>query len=263
MKTENVMKSAAGIMAALMAISPVAFAAVSVGNVFNQLGTNGSLSTVIVVGSGAAASDVAGAADIAVSLAQLSYNPVSTTGTSSSNINGLEKNNIDINYGNMTDQFPTTLRTFHYPGLQQGTISYKGNTYNYHEEIQPGNTYFSHDFGTSGVNGTETMVVTSNQVKYRYVFDSALNCTALATTAQNTCSLTSLEFTNPVKINLLGKPFVIVGMGSNQVVMLSGQVGTATSTTGVTYGSYTVYSDLGSNSNWARVIVKDANGNTV
>jgi len=269
MKT-NYEKTIAGIMAALLTVSPVAFAAVTVGNVFNMLGTStGSLNAVVVVGSGAAASDVAGAADIAVRLAQLSYTPVSVTGGAAANINGLEKNNLDINYGNLTDQFPNPIRTFHYSGLLTGSISYKGNTYNYHENINlnPGTQgpYFSHDTGTAGINGTETMVVQSGSLAYEYVFDTALNCTALATSAQNTCNspTSSFEYTNPVKITMAGKPFVIVGIGSNQITMLSGSVGTATATAGVVFGSYTIYSDLGNSGNWARIIVKDANGNTV
>jgi hypothetical protein len=45
--------------------------------------------------------------------------------------------------------------------------------------------------------------------------------------------------------------------------MLAGSVGTATATTPVVSGDYSVYSDLGADSSWARVIIKDADGNTV
>jgi hypothetical protein len=45
--------------------------------------------------------------------------------------------------------------------------------------------------------------------------------------------------------------------------MLSGSIGTATATTPVVYGTYSAYSDLGSDASWARVIIKDAAGNTV
>jgi len=271
MKT-NYEKTIATLMVALLALSPVAVSATSVSNAFQALGSNGSLNTVVVVGSGAAASDVAGAVDIAVRLATLNYQAVSTSGTSTSGINGIVKNQLDINYGNLTDSsansFPNPIRTFHYSGLQTGSISYKGNTFNYHEDINlnPSSSqspYFSHDYTTSGINGTETLVVPSASIAYEYVFDTALNCTALATTAQNTCTLSNLEYTNPVKITMAGMPFVIVGIGSNQITMLSGSVGTATATTGVTYNTYTVYSDLGNSGSWARVIVKDANGNTV
>jgi len=284
MQTKILYYAAAGLVATLMAIVPVALSQTStltVGNVFPMLGTNGQLNTVIVIGTGvspnvASVSDVAGAADIAASLAQLSYKAVSVSGSSSSTaINGIQKNQIDINFGNLTDSssgsFPNPIRTFHYSGLQTGSITYKGNTYNFHEDFNLNPTgqsaYFSHDFGTSGINGTETLVVPSGSLAYEFVFDTALNCTALATTAQNTCTLSSPEYTNPVDITMAGKPFVIVGMGSNQIEMLSGSVGTATATTGVTYTSgttsYTVYSDLGNSGTWARIIVKDVNGNTV
>lgn len=271
MKT-NYEKTIATLMVALLTLSPVAVSATSVSNAFQSLGSNGSLSSVVVVGSGAAASDVAGAVDIAVRLATLNYQAVSTSGSPTSGINGIVKNQLDINYGNLTDSstnsFPNPIRTFHYNGLQTGSISYKGNTYNYHEDfnLNPSGTsaYFSHDYTTSGINGTETLVVPSGSVAYEYVFDTAVNCTALATTAQNTCVVGgTLEYTNPIKITMLGKPFVIVGIGSSQVTMLSGSVGTATATAGVTFGTYTVYSDLGNSGSWARVIVKDANGNTV
>jgi hypothetical protein len=263
-------KSIATFLAALMSLVSVVYPVLAATNLGQYpgflLNSDGSLGAYVVVGASANSQDVIGATDLAARLAQAAAVTTNVPGTSAA-INGLEKNTIDINWGNLSANlagpFPDPIRNFHYSGLLQGTISYKGNTYNYHEALALGDTYFSHDFGTSGINGTETMVVHSNQVKYQYVFDSALNCTALSTTAQNTCTLSSLEYTNPVKINLLGKPFVIVGVGSNQVVMLSGSVGTATATSGVTFGSYTVYSDLGNNGNWARVVIKDASGNTV
>jgi len=257
----------AGLMSLVAIVYPV-MAATQLGSYPSFfINSDGSLNALIVVGASASSQDVIAATDLATRLAQAAAVNTNIPGGVSGNINGVEKNNFDINFGNLTDQFSSgTVRNSQYNGLQQSTISYKGNTYNYHEQVAVGNTYFSHDFSTSGINGTETMVVQGNQVKYGYVFDSALNCTALATSAQNTCTLTNPEYTNPVNIWLLGKPFVIVGMGSNQVIMLSGSVGTATATSGVTFGSYTVYSDVGGTSGttaFARVIVKDASGNTV
>jgi len=264
-------KLIAGFLAALMSLLSIVYPALAtpLSQYPSFLGSQGQLQTEVVVGSGAAASDVAGAIDVAANLAQLSYTPVSSTGGTV--VNGLEKNTIGISQGLLTDAFPNPVRTAQYSGLQQGTFSYMGNTYNYHEALNLGNTYFSHDFSTSGVNGSEAMVVQTNQVMYQYVFDSALNCTDLANSAKNTCTLSNYEYTNPVQITMLGKPFVIIGVGQNQLVMLSGQVGDATPTVPVTFTSatqqYSVYSDLGANGGsgvgWARVIVKDASGNTV
>jgi len=267
-------KSIATLMAALMSLVAVAYPVLSQTTLGQYpsflLNSNGSLNALIVVGASASPEDVIAAADIAVRLGQAASTSVTVpSSTSSTAINGLMKNTIDINFGNITDVFPNPIRSFHYSGLKTGTITYMGNTYNYHEDINLNASgspiYFSHDFATNYINGTETMVVGAGTVAYEYVFDSALNCTALSETAQNTCTLSNFEYTNPVEITMAGKPFVIVGIGNNQVVMLSGNVGTATATSGVTSpsGNYTVYSDLGSNGAWARVIVKDASGNTV
>jgi len=259
-------KSIATFLAGLMSLVSIVYPVLAATNLGQYpsflLNSDGSLNAYVVYGSSASSQDVLAGTDIVARLAQQAATSVNVPGSSAA-ITGVEKNTIGHNYGNFTDVFPNPVTSGQYSGFQQSTISYKGNQYNYHEDLQLGNTYFSHDFSTSGINGTETMVMQGNQVMYEYVFDSALNCTALATTTQNTCTLTNPEYTNPVKIWLLGKPFVIVGIGSNQVIMLSGSVGTATSTSGVTFGSYTVYSDLGNNGNWARVIVKDASGNTV
>jgi hypothetical protein len=103
-------------------------------------------------------------------------------------------------------------------------------------------------------------VIPTNVLKYRYVFKKALNLGS-KTDAKGTAA--APEYTYPINLNLLGKPFQIVGLGTDQVVMLSGSIGTATATTPVVYGDYSAYSDLGNNAGWARVILKDKSGNTV
>lgn len=189
-------------------------------------------------------------------------NPTSTTTTTTpSGQNGIERNDIDINYGNLTDKFPNPMTNAQYNGLEVDYFAYKGNIYNFHEDIQLGNTHFSHDVGTSAIAGIETMVAQPGQVAYEYVFDSPLDCKSLATTSQNTCTLTNPEYLNPVKITMLGRPFVIVGIGSNQIEMLNGNFGTVTASSGVSYGSYTIYSDIGNNAQSAHIIVKDESGN--
>jgi len=263
MKFEKIIAS---FMAAITTLMTLALPVLSASNLGGYPGflvnADGTPNYYFVVGSKADPADIVAAIDIASRLGQSSVTSAST-GTLGAGINGIEKNDIDVNYGNLTDKFPNPIRSFHYSGMKQGQISWRSNNYDYHEDLQLGNVYFSHDFGTSGINGTETMVVQTNQVKYEYVFDKALNFTDLATTAKNTGTTSSLEYTYPIKITMLGKDFLIVGLGSGQVVMLSGTVGTADATTPVQYGSYYAYSTQGADDSWAKVIIKDAAGNTV
>ncbi|MEM5766186.1 MAG: S-layer protein [Candidatus Aenigmatarchaeota archaeon] len=250
-------KLIAGLMAALTALTAVYPAlAVTVGDAVPSLGTPAE-NWLIVVGAAAKPEDVVGAADIAVTLAGLSTEEVAVPGTAAT-VDGIQKKTLGLS-SLWSTVFPASIRTMHYSGLKQSTITWKGTDYDYYEQIVYGNIYMSHDFDTDKINGTEKLVVESGQVKYEYVFNKLLNITA--TTGKGT--IDSPEYTYPVKIQLLGKPFIIVGVGSNSVKMLSGTVGTATSTVPVVYGDYSVYSDLGSDGSWARVIVKDKNDNTV
>jgi hypothetical protein len=61
----------------------------------------------------------------------------------------------------------------------------------------------------------------------------------------------------------MGKQFVIIGTGSGQLEVLQGTIGTATATIGVSNGVYTIYSDLGSNGQWARIVIKNSSGATL
>ncbi|MDI6798850.1 MAG: S-layer protein [Candidatus Aenigmarchaeota archaeon] len=215
----------------------------------------------VVVGDTAAASDIVGAVDLAIRLAEHSYTIETLPGVPAA-VTGIEKNTIDPRFGNLTDVFPNPIRTFHYPGLKQGQITWKGGNYDYHEQINlsaaTSKVYFSHDFGTVGINGTETMVVPASAITYEYVFDKTLNLSS----ASGKGTLADPEYTYPIDINLLGQPFSIVGIGSNQVKMLVASRGMATATQGVTYGDYTVYAILGG-TNFVRVSVRDKAGNTV
>lgn len=260
-------KLIASLLAALTTLTTVypVLAAGTLGDFPGFLGTP-SDNFLIVVGSAANSADVVGAADVAMALAVQSTTGATTTGTSA--ITGLEYNTIDINFGNLTDVFPNPIRTSHFSGLKQSTITWKGTTYDYHEAINhsvDGNkVFFSHDFGTSGINGTEKMALYSSRVAYEYVFDKTLNLST-ATTAGTTGTLSSPEYTSPVIISMMGQSFTLVGIGSNQVKMLSGSSGTATATQGVTYGDYTVYAPQGltGTTSFVQVKVVDKNGNTV
>jgi hypothetical protein len=251
---EKLIASLVAALTALTTVYPVL--AVTLGDFPGFLGSPAT-DFLIVVGKDAKPEDVVGAADVAMALAVQSTQEVSVPGAAAA-VTGIEKKTLGLSSAWST-VFPSSIRTMHYTGLKQSTFSWKGNDYDYYEQITYGSIYMSHDFATDKVNGTEKLIVEPGQIIYEYVFNKDLNITG--TTGKG--SLTDPEYTYPVKIELLGKPFVIVGVGDSSVKMLSGSVGTATSTVPVVYGDYSIYSDLGYNDAWARIIVKDKNGNTV
>jgi len=207
--------------------------------------------------------DVVGAIDLATRLAEVGKGTTTTScASSSAAVDGVSKDTVTIQRGYIDDFFPGNIRSFHTSKLTTGTYSWASNNYDYYEDISLGTSqiYTSHDFGTTGINGTQSLVIPTTVLKYRYVFKKALNLGS-KTDAKGTAA--APEYTYPININLLGKPFQIVGLGTDQVVMLSGSIGTATATTPVVYGDYSAYSDLGNNAGWARVILKDKSGNTV
>ena len=252
MKFEKII---AGLMAALTTLVTLAYpilAAKTLGDYPTFLAKDGTLNAYVSFGSGAASSDVAGAVDIAVRLAELSYT-TKTAGTTAETVDGLSKDTLSLT-GALSSTFPNPIKSIHYSGLKDSTYSWRSNDYDYYEDVNLGDTKLNHDFGTDKINGTEKMIVTSGQVMYEFVFDKALSGTGDTSTK---------NYTYPVNIKMLGKDFAIVGTGSSSVVALSGSIGTATATQAVTQGDYSVYSDLGYNGGWARVIIKDKNGNTV
>jgi len=258
-------KTIAGFMAALLATTPIAFAAANVGTAFSMLGTDGTLDAVVVVGSGAAASDVAGAVDIAARLAELSYTTTTVTGGEA--VDGLVKDGITLctqgtpetncQLIDGTNAFPSSgvLKNFHYSGLKDGTYSWRADDYDYREQVDISAVTMRHSWSASDINGTPKMQIDSGDVIYEWVAEELLNGTGTSG---------SKNYTYPVYITMLGKTFAIVATtGSNSFIALSGSIGTATATSGVTYGDYTVYSDLAKDNSWARIIIKDKNGNTV
>ena len=280
MKFEKIIATFLATLMTAVTFSSAVLAATMLSSYPTFLGTAGALDFFVVFGKDAKAEDVAGAVDIMARLAELSYTTKSTTGAASA-VTGTEKTGVPVigydaasyRLGDISGGFGGTLRNFHYSGLKTTTIAWKGNTYDYHEAVVLGNIYVSHDFSTTGINGTETLVFPTNTYKYQYVFDKALNITDLATSAKTTGTIATPEYSNPVKISLMGKDFLIVGVGSSQLKMLVGSSGTATATTSVDYVSgnttYKFYATQGSTSGgastsgWATVVVKDQNGNIV
>lgn len=256
----------AGFMTALMALltatAPV-LAASELGQYPAILkGTDGTLNAYVVVGSSANVADVVGAIDIASRLAEVGKSTVTQTCSGASgSLSGQEKDTVALN-GLLSATFPSSgvLKTAHYSTLKDGTISWRGTDYDYREQVDIGSVQMRHDLGLNNVNGTLKMEVQTGDIKYQYYFEKALTGTG---------SVTTPNYTYPINIMMLGKAFSIVGIESNQVKALQGSIGTATATTPVVYGDYSVYSDLGfsgaatASSNWGRVIIKDKDGNTV
>jgi len=278
-------KFIASLMAAIMAMAtftmPV-LAAVNLGGFPGFLGLTSagvtSLDAYFVVGSGANPLDVVSAIDIAVTAASVSSQDVTTTGAVA--VTGLDRDGINIGRASggallssggvsYSNAFPSAalVKTAHFSGLKDSTFSYKSNDYDYREQIDVGSgtsgggVKARHDFGTSNINGTEKLEFGDSDIVYEYVFEKDLNITSILSSTTGTIS--NPEYTNPVKIKLLGKDFTIVGVGSTSIKALTGSSGTADATTPVTHESYSVYCTQGSNGSWAKLVVKDATGNTV
>lgn len=223
---------------------------------------------IFVVGATAKTADVAGAVGVAVALASEAKTTTAVEVTGEA-VDGVLKDTVGIGTssgGNaLSNDMPANgvLKTFHYTGLKDGVISWKSADYDYREEVDISRPLMRHSLTLSGVNGTEKLQISSSKyIKYRYVFEKAINLSS-ATSAGTTGTLTSPEYTYPINIELLGKKFVIVGISSSQIKALSGSIGTADATTPVTYETYSVYATQGSNAAWAKIVIKDADGNTV
>jgi len=258
-------KLIAGFMTALMALltatTPV-LAATQLGSYPTFLkGSDNTLDAYVVVGSAANVADVIGAIDVASRLAEVGKSTVTQSCSGASGaIDGTEKDSCPLG-SLLSATFPASgvLKTAHFTGLKDSTFSWRGTDYDYREQVNIANVKMRHSLNVNNVNGTEKMEVETGDVVYQYVFDKALSGTG---------SVASPNYTYPVNIMLLGKAFSIVGVDSGSVKMLTGSIGTATATTPVVYGDYSVYSDFGysgagGSSNWARVIIKDKDGNTV
>ena len=179
------------LLGALAIAGPVAASTVTSVASINSMASSTSF-PIFVVGASAQTADVAGAVNIAVGMA-------SAVGGGGGGVvsggDGLLRNLVDINWGNLTDSgnFPAPMKSFHFSGLKTGTVAWKGNNYNYHDQLWLNGTYFSHDYGTAGINGTETMVTPTNLIAYDYVFDQSINLST-ATTAGTTGTLASPEY---------------------------------------------------------------------
>ncbi|MEM5805296.1 MAG: S-layer protein [Candidatus Aenigmatarchaeota archaeon] len=225
----------------------------------------------VVIGATAASSDVVGAVDIMASLAGVSVVEKTVPGVPTTQVLGIERKVVipTTNAGSViasttpnANQFPIPLKTYHFSGLLQGQFSYKGTSYNYHEEVNFGTTnpILTHSL-TTYVNGTLKMKVDTNAVEYRYVFDNTIPASDFNFQTANTTS-----YQNPVSVKVAGKDFLIVAVpSSSSFVALTGTVGwvTAGSTTGLTVGDLTALVDAVYQNTQASIRIVDKDGNLV
>lgn len=232
----------------------------------SKTATTSALDAFVVVGADAKTSDVVGAVDLAARLAELSYSVVTTSGTTTV-AGSFDRDGISIGTASGGDAlsvggtdysnaYPAgaVVKNFHWTGLKDSTFTWRSNSYDFSEQLALGGVAMRHDYGTTGINGSLTMVVESGDVIYQYVFDKELSGTG---------DDSNKNYTYPVNIDMLGKTFSIVGTNTDKAVILTGSVGTVDATKGVTYGDYTIYGTLGSNDKWVKVVVQDKAGATV
>jgi hypothetical protein len=265
-------KFVASLMAALMAVVTIAtpaLAATALNTYPTFLGKSGDF--YVVVGKNAATSDVAGAIDVASNLAQLSYTDVAGS-TSSTGLTGTDRkiaipssssgSYIGASSPN-SNQFPATLKTYHYSALKESQFEFKGTKYNYHEQVAlatSGTGLLLTHMLTSPVNGTLKMRVEQSGVEYQHVFDTAVAGGSVPTAANST------SYSTPLKVTIAGKEFNIVAIpSSTSFIALVGNVGWVTQgdETGIAAGDLKAVVDTVYSGTQAAVRIVDASGNTV
>ena len=208
----------------------------------------------LVVGADAKPADVAVAIDLGVRLAG-EAGATKEVKTSVAAAGVIQKDQIGLSSA-LNSQLPSLVKNVHFAGLKRDTYSWKGTDYSYSEQISLGsNILTNHDFNTNLINGTQKIVVPTNELLYEYVFDQALT--------GGLGSVATPNYSWPLDVKLMGIPFKIVGVGGSQVKLLSGVSGTISKTVGATYGDYTIYVTQAVNNDWVSVVIKDKAGNVV
>jgi hypothetical protein len=206
----------------------------------------------IVIGSAADPSDVAGAVDIAIRLAELSYEEKPLPGVAAA-VTGVEKE-ISIGDTDISNDFPaTSLTQVHIPFLKDSTIRVGTVDKRYYEVIDLPDGDISNDYTTFNESVVlDIRTVTTPGLQYRLIFAEAFNFTD-----------GGFGTSKPLELSILGQPFKITSVGANSFVGLTGVTGTAEPNKAVVYGNYMLYSDLGKDNEWARIKITDSAGNPI
>jgi predicted SpoU family rRNA methylase len=195
----------------------------------------------IVIGAQANPADVAGAADVAIALAVQSTEEVAVPGAATT-VTGKEAAvPFDTNINDDTNGLGTDVLTqTQIPFLKRETISYEDQSSWLVEEITVPDAPVKHD---SELNGTVyvDLSAASTPLEYKVKFTTPIKLAG--------------SYDKLFKVNLFGQEFSILNVtADNTLKILTGTTGTITPTTGLTYGEYTLYSDMGAaDGSWVRV----------
>jgi len=239
-------KYIAALLASLMAVSTYVGAALAANNLsgfpgflYTVTATASSPAYLVVVGANAKTSDVVGAIDLASRLAEGSFTIEKVTGAAVAAVEGKE---VSVALGSaLTTEFGTdALTQTQIPFLRRETISYEDQSSWLVEEITVPNAQVKHD---SELNGTVyiDLSAATTPLQYKVKFTTPIK---LAGT-----------YDKLLKVNLFGQEFSIVNVtGDDKIKILTGVSGTINEKTGLTYGEYTIYADIGAaDGSWVRV----------
>ncbi|MCX8179565.1 MAG: hypothetical protein N3E38_02400, partial [Candidatus Aenigmarchaeota archaeon] len=209
MKGEKIL---AAILAAVLLVSPLVSAAVTLGDYPRFLFRDHNLNAYVVVGARAAPADVVGAIDLAVRLAGESYEEVSVSGETV--VSGGASEEVVFGAA-LESEFEPQLKQYKIPGLKDSSVSFKDDTYDFHEEILVSNNPGS---GTSpsvevaltkndwDMGSNVYMLLTKGSLSYRFVFDESID-------------LTKATSDEPLEIEFLGKSLTIINVSLAQPQM--------------------------------------------
>ena len=251
MQFKKIAAVAGSALMAGMTLAGAALAATNVGNIAELATPSDHIANfpLFVIGKTATTEDVAGAVNIAVRMAAESKTTTTAeTTTTTAAVDGVERDGIAPGTSSTANLYTAItggsalpnsgiLKNAHYSNLKDSTFSHRSTDYDYREQVDVTGVTLRHDLSTDKINGTEKMVVgTNGDIKYEFVFEKDVWINNTATTSGQ---LANPEYSNPIKIQMLGKDFTIVGVGANSIKMLSGEIGTAkkegTSVSGVTF----------------------------
>ena len=189
----------------------------------------------IVVGQNAKVADVIAAAQVAAAFAPYT---VTATTTGAAEITTGDIQEIPIG-GQLVGNWKSSFKDNDIPKLLDTEISFRGDTYDIHEEIDLGSGMFlvtgvddfsgvtnADDYG-SDVGAKVYLNMTEGDLEYKYVFDDAINTT-------------EIDENHPLRIKLLGMDLEIVGAGSNYINVKIGTEKILGQGESATVGDYTV-----------------------